>query len=68
MNKPTWMQGLLEAEKLHKGYGFCIKDLYNYLNQESNLVSDDYKWNEWLNGFHDYICHLNNCKKKGVES
>lgn len=45
MNKPTWMQGLLEAEKLHKGYGFCINDLYNYLNQESNLVSDDYKWN-----------------------
>jgi len=67
MNKPTWMQGLLDAEKMYLEHEYNQIQLYDYVNSESEVLSQDYRWNEWLNGFHSYITHLNDCMRRGVK-
>lgn len=58
MRKQTWMDGLLEAELLHKQHGYTLNDLRVYLRGESSLVSGDYRWDMWMEGFGDYIKNL----------
>lgn len=59
MNKPTWMDGLLEAERLYKYEDYTIRGLITYLDEERRIVNGDYKWVDWCDGFADYIVNLN---------
>ena len=65
MFKVTWKDGLIDAESLYK-QNYSIEDLYSHLNKESALTSEDYRWSDYWNGFHDYIGYLNECKKKNI--
>ena len=64
--KKSWFDGLKEAERLYKYCGYNQKDLYEFLNEESRVVGEDYRWSEWLNGVHSFITHLNDCTRRGV--
>lgn len=58
MRKQTWMDGLLDAERMHHLQGYTLDNLKHYLQDEASIVSDDYHWSGWCEGFGDYIKNL----------
>lgn len=57
-----YLDGLKDAENLYKECGYTIQGLEDYLQQETKLVEGDYRWNDWLFGFGDYILHIKEFK------
>lgn len=67
MIKPTYLQGIHLAEEMYKQHGYTIPQLYQYLNDESSITQDDYRWSDHWNGFHDYICYVQGLLVEGID-
>lgn len=67
MTKPTYLQGVLDCERMLKEEGFTFQGLYDYVNNEAHVVGEDYRWSDWLSGFHDAIVHFQKLKVEGVD-
>ena len=63
----TYLQGVIEAESRLKTFNGDALKVYEWLNNEAQLLSSDYRWNNWLNGAHDFIVfHIRNKPKQAV--
>lgn len=67
MTKPTYLQGIHLAEDMYKYQGYTIPQLYQYLNDESYLTQDDYRWSKYWDGYHDYICYVQKLLTKDID-
>lgn len=57
MLRPTYMDGVKDAEDFYADCMALIL-LKRYVDNETKIVENDPRWNEWCSGVRDYYDHV----------
>jgi len=53
---PSYLDGVIECEKLwDKKYH--VREICEIYREEERILSGDYRWKDWLDGFMDCLVH-----------